>query len=154
MTATTTSPTRKQPGIGGTIFVLVVMLGLTAGVLGGGLFLLVQRETGTRTQAHVSNCHVSGTGKYRRVHCVGTWTIGGSLVDGGHVVVGTVNGVDTGDVGKTVDVTVRGDTAYSRSLTLPIVLIALGLVPLAGLTLVVRSLLRARSARSSANDSG
>ena len=31
------------------------------------------------------------------------------------------------DVGATLDATVRGDTAYSRSLVLPIVLIALGL---------------------------
>lgn len=135
---------RKGAGIGGTIFVLVVMLALTAGVLGGGVFLLVQRETGSRTQAHVTNCDVSGAGKYRKVHCLGSWTVGGSLLDGGRVVVGTVNGVDTGDVGKTVDVTVRGDTAYSRSLILPIVLTVLGLLPLFGLIIVIRGLLRRR----------
>lgn len=137
-------PASKSSGIGGTIFVLVVMLALTVGVLGGGIFLLVQRETGTRTQAHVTNCDVSGAGKYRKVHCVGSWTVGGSLLDGGHVVVGTVNGVDTGDVGKTIDVTVRGDTAYSRSLVLPIVLTVLGLLPLAGLVVVIRGLFRSR----------
>ena len=141
--AALTSP--KRAGLGGTIFVLVVMVALTAGVFGGGIFLLLQRETGTRTQAHVSSCDVSGAGKYRRVHCVGSWTIGGSLLDGGRVVVGTVNGVDTGAIGKTVDVTVRGDTAYSRSLVLPIVLVVLGLVPAAGLTLVVRGLVRSRA---------
>jgi len=138
------SPPNQRPGIAGTIFVVVVMLALTGGVLGGGIFLLVQRQTGTRTQAHVSHCDASGSGKYRKVHCTGSWMLGGSLLDGGRVQVGTVNGVDTGDVGKTVDVTVRGDTAYSRSLVLPIVLAALGLVPLAGLVVVVRGLFRSR----------
>ena len=138
------SPPTKRRGIGGAVFVLVVMLALTAGVLGGGIFLLVQREVGTRTQAHVTSCDVSGSSKYRKVHCVGSWTVGGSLLDGGHVVVGTVDGVDTGDIGKTVDVTVRGDTAYSRSLILPIVLTVLGLLPLAGLVAVIRGLFRSR----------
>lgn len=144
---TGTSPARKGTGIGigGTIFVLVVMLALTAGVLGGGIFLLVQREVGTRTQAHVTGCDASGTGKYRRVHCEGSWAVGGSLVHGGHVVVGTVDGADTGDVGRTIDVTVRGNTAYSRSLVLPIVLVVLGLLPAAGLFVVVRGLFRRRT---------
>ena len=142
MTETHREAPRKRAGIVGTTFVLVVLLALTAGVLGGGIFLLVQRETGTRAQAHVTSCTSSGSAKYRKVHCQGSWTVGGSLLDGGHVVVGTVDGADKGDVGRTIDVTVRGDTAYSRSLLLPIVLVALGLLPLAGLVLVTRGLFR------------
>ncbi len=154
MAVTTSTPRRNRTGIGGTLFVTIVMLALTAGVLGGGIFLLVQRATGTRTQAHISSCDASGAGKYRRVHCEGTWTIGGALTRGGHVVVGTVDGVDIGDVGKTVDVTVRGDTAYSRSLVLPIVLVVLGLLPLAALVLIVRNLIRSPARRELARSAG
>jgi hypothetical protein len=126
--------------------VAVVLAALTAAVLGGGIFLLVQHETGTRAQAHVTSCTATGSAKYRKVHCDGSWTVGGSLLDGGHVV----DGADQGDVGKTIDVTVRGDTAYSRNLTLPIVLTGLGLLPLAGLVLVVRGLFRRKSPPRSA----
>jgi hypothetical protein len=133
---------RKRGGVGGTIVMLVVTLALTAGVLGGGIWLLVQRETGTRTQAHVGSCTLGGTVKSRTVDCQGSWTVGGSLADGGHVVVGTIQGVDQGDVGKTVDVTIRNGTAYSRGVALPIVLIVLGLLPAAVLYFVVRGLFR------------
>jgi hypothetical protein len=135
-------PPPKRPGLGGTIVMLVVTLALTAGVLGGGIWLLVQRETGTRAQAHVASCTLGGTVKSRNVDCQGSWTVGGSLADGGHVVVGTIQGVDQGDVGKTVDVTIRNGTAYSRGVVLPIVLIVLGLLPAAVLYFVVRGLFR------------
>ena len=43
------------------------------------------------------------------------------------IAVGGFNGGNgASDVGRTVDATVRGDTAYSRSLGLPILLIVLG----------------------------
>jgi hypothetical protein len=42
-------------------------------------------------------------------------------------MIGGYNGGSAADVGTTVDATVRGDTAYSRSLGLPLLLIALGL---------------------------
>lgn len=102
---------------------------LMAGLLGPGIFLLVQRQTGPRASATVGDCVTTGAGRYRRTHCTGTWIVGGSLLDGGHVVYGTIDGADTSDVGKTIDVTLRGDTAYSRSLTLPLLLIGLGLMP-------------------------
>ena len=59
------------------------------------------------------------------------------MLDGGHVVVGTVNGVDESDVGKDVDVTVRDDTAYARGLAMPLMLVGLGLIPVAGGAFVV-----------------
>jgi hypothetical protein len=59
--------------------------------------------------------------------CTGTWVTGGSLVGGtGHVVVGTVDGVDNTDVGKTIDVRLAGGEAYEESLELPLILLGLG----------------------------
>lgn len=111
---------------------------IAAAMIGAGTFLLVQRETGPRAVAKVGDCETSGAGRYRSVHCTGSWIVGGSLLDGGHVIVGTIDGVDVGDVGKTIDVTLRGDTAYSRDLVLPLLLIGLGLVPAAGVVLQMR----------------
>ena len=103
---------------------------LAAAVMSGsGVFLLVQRQTGTRAVATVGRCDVTGGGRYRTAHCTGTWVVGGPLVGGGgHVVFGTIDGVDTDSVGKTIDVTLRGDTAYSRGLALPLTLVGVGLL--------------------------
>jgi hypothetical protein len=110
----------------------------------GGVVLLVQRETGTRARATVTGCRVSGSGRYERTDCTGTWVVGGTLVGGsGHVVVGTIDGSEASDVGKTIDVTVSGDHARSRSPVLPIVLLGLGLVVLAGGVVLVRTARRA-----------
>jgi hypothetical protein len=117
---------------------------LAASLLAPGIFFLVQRETGTRASATVAECKTTGAGKYADTHCTGSWTVGGSLIDGGHVVVGTISGVDQRDVGKVVDVTLRGDTAYSRSLTGPLLLIGLGLIPTAGAVFVVVAMVRRR----------
>jgi hypothetical protein len=116
-------------------------------MVGGGAFLIVQRETGPRALAKVGDCVTTGSGKYMRTHCTGTWVVGGALTEGGHVVFGTINGVDRGDVGKTIDVTLRGDTAYSRDLVLPLLLIGLGLVPAFGAWSRWRALSRARALR-------
>jgi hypothetical protein len=43
------------------------------------------------------------------------------------VVLGTVDGADPGDIGRTIDVRLSGDRAYTTSLRVPIVLIVLGL---------------------------
>ena len=115
---------------------------IAAVMIGSGAFLLVQRQTGTRAVATVGDCVTSGGGRYRRVHCTGTWVVGGSLIGGGHVVWGTISGVDTDSVGKTIDVTLRGDSAYARGLALPLLLIGLGLVPGLGAVLFARSLRR------------
>ena len=121
-------------------------------VLGGGMFLLVQRETGTRARATVTGCVESGGGRYATIDCSGTWVVGGSLVGGnGHVVVGTVQGAAQGDVGKTVDVTVSGDTAYVRSITLPLALIGLGLALPALVAFVALGTRRQRRRRAGAD---
>jgi hypothetical protein len=128
-------PPRKPPGI----LVVIAAALIAVSMIGAGAFLLVQRQTGTRAVATVGDCVTSGGGRYRSVHCTGTWIIGGPLIGGGgHVVFGTIEGVDTDSVGKKIDVTLRGDTAYSRGLALPLLLVALGLVPGAAAALAVR----------------
>ena len=112
-----------------TVLILILGFLVLAAMTAAGVFLLVQRQTGARAQATVDDCVASGAGRYRTVHCTGTWIVGGSLLEGGHVIVGTIDGVDEDAVGKTIDVTLRGGTAYSRDLTLPLLLIGLGLVP-------------------------
>jgi hypothetical protein len=128
------------------VYVVVVALICAVVMIGAGTWLLVQRQTGTRAQAIVTQCHTHGAGRYERVHCDGTWTIGGSLLDTGHIVVGDVDGADTSDVGKTIDVTLSSDgqTAYTRDLRLPILLIGFGLVPAAGLVIAGAVQLRKR----------
>jgi hypothetical protein len=114
------------------IFILFVLTAV--GVLAGGIFLIVQRQTGTRARATVDECHVvTGGSTHATDECSGTWVVGGSLLAGGHVVVGDIQGAERRDIGKTLDVTVRGGTAYTRGLGLPIGLTAGGLVGAVGL---------------------
>jgi len=108
------------------ILVWLVLGGIVAGTLVAGSWLLYQRAVGTPVQATVLACETSGNwSRYAptvREDCVAEWTLDGATVVGGFNA-----GSGSPDVGKTVDATVRGDTAYSRSLVLPVVLIALGL---------------------------
>jgi hypothetical protein len=90
-------------------------------------------ETGTRAKATVTECHVESAGTHATDGCSGSWVIGGSRLGSGHVVIGDVQGAERRDIGKTLDVTVRGDTAYTRGLGLPIVLTTGGLVGAVGL---------------------
>jgi hypothetical protein len=114
------------------IFILFVLTAI--GVLAGGVFLIVQRQTGTRARATVAECHlVTGGGGHATDECTGSWIVGGSLLAGGHVVVGDIQGAERRDIGKTLDVTVRGGTAYTRGLGLPIGLTAGGLIGAVGL---------------------
>jgi hypothetical protein len=80
---------------------------------------------------------VFGGASTYRTDCVAQWEIDGRVV---------VGGLDGGngerDVGRTIDATVRGDTAYSRSIVLPVILVALGLPFLALPLLAVRRRLR------------
>jgi hypothetical protein len=123
-----------------------VLLVSAIGLLAGGVSLLVQRDTGTRAKATVAECTHSGGSRNYTTHCTGSWVVGGDLVGGnGHVVVGTINGADSGDVGKTVDVTVSGNRAQTRSLLLPILLIGLGLLVAAGGVVLIRAGVKARA---------
>ena len=57
----------------------------------------------------------------------GTWVAGGSLLAGGHVVLGTIDGADSGDLGERIEVRLSGSRAYTTSLRVPIILIVIGL---------------------------
>src|ERR1700685_4612911 len=90
--------------------VLIAFPGLVlmaAGLLWPGIFFLVQYQTGTRATATIDECKTFGAGRYARTHCTGSWVVGGSLLDGGQIVVGSISGADQSDVGKTIDVTVQ-----------------------------------------------
>lgn len=120
------------------VLVWGVVLAIPAALLGGGALLLYQRAVGTRVEATVLECDTSGTiirgGSTYRTDCIAEWTIDDSTVIGAYT-----GGNGESAVGKTVDATVRGDTAHSRSLALPIILIALGLPFLAIPFLAIRS---------------
>lgn len=120
------------------------MLIMAVCLLWPGIFFLVQRQTGVRAEATVGDCEVTGAGRYQRTHCTGTWIVGGSLLDGGHVIFGTINDADPSQVGKTIDVTLRGDEAYTLDLLLPIMLIGFGLIPIAIDVFLVWALVRRR----------
>jgi hypothetical protein len=126
------------------LLALVFLGGL--GMLGGGMFLVVVQVTGEPAQARITDCHKGG-GRYRSDVCSGTWVTGGSLLAGGRVVLGTVDGAGSGDIGRTLDVRLNGDRAYTTSLRVPIVLIVLGLAVTA---FGVRLLWMARRARKAA----
>ncbi len=125
------------------VVVWAIVLAIPAVPLIGGGYLLYQRAVGTRVEATVLDCSTSGAivrgASTYRSECIASWTIDDRLV------VGSFNGGNgVSDVGRTVDATVRGDAAYSRSLALPILLLALGLPFLA---LPVLALRGKRSAR-------
>jgi hypothetical protein len=127
--------------------VAVIAIVIAATVFGAGVFLLVQRQTGPRASATVDRCVTRGTGRRAQTYCTGSWIVGGSLLAGGHVVVGTIQGAEQSDEGKTLDVTLRGDTAYSRGLALPLVLVALGSLLGAGTARFIATAFGKRNAR-------
>ena len=99
----------------------------------GGRLIWLGRSS-AHAQATVNDCEVSGAGRSQKVHCTGTWTVGGSLLEGGHVGFGNIIGAEADDKGKTLDVTIIGGEAYTASflhILLPI-LIGLGLLSLLG----------------------
>jgi hypothetical protein len=110
--------------------VLVIVTAIAAlfglGMIGGGVHLWVAADTGTKVVATVSECHTDQSGLHATTVCTGTWVIGGSLLNHGHVVLGTINGVGRSDIGKNIPVRVHGGTAYSKSRRLPIVLFVIG----------------------------
>lgn len=119
------------------VLVWLLVLGIPAALVGGGGWLLYQRAVGTKVEATVLACETSGNwARYAstiREECAARWTIDGKTVTGNFV-----GGNGESDVGETLTATVRGDTAYSRSLVLPILLILLGLPVLVPVLLGLR----------------
>ena len=89
---------------------VLVLLG-TLGIGAGGVYLTVIQFTGVPATATVTECVEDTSSRYPGVtyDCTGTWVSGGALVGGhGHVIVGTVDGADNTDVGKTLGCQVGG----------------------------------------------
>lgn len=118
------------------IFLIVALVGL--GLIAGGILPIVHKESGAKARASVTGCHEIG-GKNTTFQCDGSWVAGGSLVGGGgHVVLGSIDDASPSDLGKTIDVRVSGDQAYTASLRVPIILVVLGLLlSLGSLVLVI-----------------
>jgi hypothetical protein len=117
-----------------TAFALVVGLAL----VGAGAYQLVKVETGVRTLATVDECHLVSALHGKTPDCSGTWVVGGSLLNGGHVVEGNITGVDSHEVGKKVKVTIVNGEAFTRSPVVPIIVICLGVLLVAGGIVLVR----------------
>jgi len=92
----------------------------------GAISVIVAQRTGEVAEARIVECRTVG-GRYRSASCTGMWVAGGSLLEGGRVERGTVEGATRGDIGKTLDVRISGDRAYTPSLRTPIVLGCIGL---------------------------
>ena len=106
------------------IIALVLLVGvvlLPFALFGAGAWLLWEREAGTRVRVTVDDCLVQHTGRSYSEYCTGSWT------SHGRVVVGPVDGATSSQEGETIDATVRGGTAYSRSPTVAFILIGLSL---------------------------
>ena len=121
--------TRRGPPL-----LLIAFLLIGVAVAYGGVSVYRDQQSGTAGKAKVSEC--TGGRKYQpAIRCRGTWIQGGSLLDGGSVVVGRVEGAAYGDVGKTIAVRIHGaDHATKPSMGTPLVLWGLGL-PIVALSL-------------------
>ncbi len=100
---------------------VTVVLVLPIVLVGAGGWLLWQRQTGEKIEAEVISCDFDINYKTSSQHCLARWT------EDGVERTGPIQGSGDHEVGETVTATLRGDELYSRSLTLPLVLLGLGL---------------------------
>ena len=113
----------------GTLIAAIVILAFGGLLIYGGFSKYADSHSGTAGKAKVTSCTRAVNTKYykKAATCTGTWIVGGSLLDGGHVAVGRIEGADHGDVGKTIDVRIHGtDHASVPGLGTPIMLWFLG----------------------------
>jgi predicted enzyme related to lactoylglutathione lyase len=112
------------------VLVLVMLVGGTGFAFGAYASARDQRS-GTPGLAKVSSCG-GHDGRYDTgVRCTGSWVAGGTLLDGGHVVVGDIANADRGDVGKTIHVRIHGDGhATKPKMRVSIVLAAIAVLML------------------------
>jgi hypothetical protein len=113
----------------GTLIAAAVILAFGALLIFGGFSKYADAHSGTAGKAKVTSCTRAINTKYykRPSTCTGSWTVGGSLLDGGRIAVGRIEGASTGDVGKTIDVRIHGsDHASVPGLGTPIMLWAIG----------------------------
>lgn len=115
---------------------VAVVLVIPIVLVGAGGWLLWQRQTGERVEAEVLGCDFDIGYKSSRQYCTARWTVDGVE----HT--GPIQASGDQEVGETVEATLRDGELYSRSLTLPLVLIGLGLPFCAFPVLWARSKLR------------
>ena len=100
---------------------VTVILILPLVLIGSGGWLLWQRQFGEKVEAEVIGCDFDINYKTSSQHCTARW------IEDGVERTGPIQGSGDQEVGETVTATLRGDELYSRSLTLPLVLLGLGL---------------------------
>jgi hypothetical protein len=123
--------------LGRVVFAVIALGGL--GLVAVGVVQIHNKQSGARAKATVTNCERVG-GVHTVDQCNATWVAGGSLVGGnGHVVLGPIDDANSDDIGKTLNVRIRGDHAYTSSLRVPIILIAIGLyVAITGVLVAIK----------------
>ena len=112
-------------GSRGLLVPALVVAAFSLAAIGGAYLIYENNERGEETTATVSDCTVRPA-KVGGTVCRGTWVQGGSLLEGGHVVRGTIEGVGAGNDGKEYRVRVRGDIAHVPSNRIPIILVIVG----------------------------
>jgi hypothetical protein len=107
------------------VFLVIALAGL--GMIAGGVVSIHHKESGAEAKATIASCQQVFSAHATTYDCYGTWVEGGSLVGGnGHVIYGLVDDAEPSDIGKTLNVRVSGDHAYTPSLRVPIILLVLG----------------------------
>jgi hypothetical protein len=105
--------------------VVIVLFGIGMSV--GAVLSYQDSHSGRPAKVKVSDC-TGHSGRYtHNLRCTGAWVTGGSLLDGGHVVIGTIDGANRGDIGKTIDVRIHGDRATKPTLRVSIILALFGI---------------------------
>ena len=102
------------------LLVAVILL-LPVVLIGSGVWLLAQRQLGDRIEATVISCDTDAGYRQYSQYCTARWT------EDGVEKTGPIEASGDNEVGKTVVATERDGVLYSRSLGLPLILIALGL---------------------------
>jgi len=139
----------------GPLVIGLVLLLSGVGLAFGAYASYRDQRSGTPGHAKVSSCTGHG-GRYSGgVHCTGSWVVGGSLLEGGHVVLGDITNADRGDIGKVIAVRIHGDDHATKPNTrVSIILALLGIPMLAlGIYLLFTSLSRSSRANTSGSAS-
>lgn len=101
--------------------VVAVALLIPMVLVGSGAWLLYQRQFGERVEAEVIGCDLDIGYKRSSQYCTARWT------QDGVEHTGPIQASGDHEVGEIVSATLHDGELYSRSLTLPLVLLGLGL---------------------------
>lgn len=126
--------------------IVLILVGI--GLAIGAVLSYNDQHSGEPGTAKVSSC-TGRNGRYASgVHCTGSWVTGGSLLEGGHVVIGEIVNAGRSDIGKTIDVRIHGtDHATKPNMRVSIILALIGgPMALFGVYLLFTSLSSSRTA--------